>query len=532
MKMTWRRALLLLLCACVLAWCMLQIRAVGSHLQYVFPAPAPAAGEDEGSPTENGWLSAMQESLAETAEDWQGIVSDWTLDALVETCSFSAGTGSALGGLRLFGEGGQRLHPLYLNAGRLFHPEELRWGGDVILLDETLALALFHIADPLDRSVTVNGRDFRVVGIVRHSRRVGERHDWGAYIPLQTARHMDFKLDVMLLEAVPVPGAGASAAFRSIAGEWQSGGTVIDLGRESMGAWLWLRVLLFLAGMALILRLIRRLNRRAVLFTRAWKRRLLLAYAVRLLPWAAWHVLLFAVAYGALAFSAAVIFTMMLQPVYTFPEWIPPVLVEFSDIVSTFWAVWQPAGTLVEYRTAELMRLRFLLLVTDGFSALAGVLLAGWWGGRRALAEATGSALEAMARQGVRFSRLQAADPLPFEEIGYVRDEDGSLVRVISARQALLALTPAPEDGRLVISLRDAQIPANSTAFLLEQKNGVLRAEETGLDWDMSTDIGTLTQLLLSRDSLDRFLETHTGVDLRVRSAFMNALFNGHRRGG
>ena len=82
MKMTWRRALLLLLCACVLAWCMLQIRAVGSHLQYVFPAPAPAAGEDEGSPTENGWLSAMQESLAETAEDWQGIVSDWTLDAL------------------------------------------------------------------------------------------------------------------------------------------------------------------------------------------------------------------------------------------------------------------------------------------------------------------------------------------------------------------------------------------------------------------------------------------------------------------
>ena len=62
----------------------------------------------------------------------------------------------------------------------------------------------------------------------------------------------------------------------------------------------------------------------------------------------------------ACAAALAWLFTRLVEPVYTFPEWVPAVLVEPKDIQTAFWNVWQTSATVVEYRTPELLRLRFL----------------------------------------------------------------------------------------------------------------------------------------------------------------------------
>ena len=81
---------------------------------------------------------------------------------------------------------------------------------------------------------------------------------------------------------------------------------------------------------------------------------------VTLVGFAAGRLLLLALGYVACAAALAWLFTRLVEPVYTFPEWVPAVLVEPKDIQTAFWNVWQTSATVVEYRTPELLRLRFL----------------------------------------------------------------------------------------------------------------------------------------------------------------------------
>lgn len=62
----------------------------------------------------------------------------------------------------------------------------------------------------------------------------------------------------------------------------------------------------------------------------------------------------------------------IIQPVYTFPEWIPTVLVEWKDIAKAFWNVWQDTAVMQELRTREILRLRWLALLVQGCSAGCG----------------------------------------------------------------------------------------------------------------------------------------------------------------
>ena len=80
---TWRQAVLLLLCAAVLGWSVLQISAIPPQLQYLLPAPQSAAvplssDEEEKEPAPpNAWITDWQTRLKDRAADeWTGIISD------------------------------------------------------------------------------------------------------------------------------------------------------------------------------------------------------------------------------------------------------------------------------------------------------------------------------------------------------------------------------------------------------------------------------------------------------------------------
>ena len=384
------------LCACRVRGCAgvvgLQIHAAGNDLQYLVPAPAiergddgqagvPADGEQAAAPGKpNAPTLALWNSLQTTAESWNGMLERYTLSGIAQSVSLSADTEETTQArLNALGPDAFALAPQYLFVGRLFYPEELEKGADGILLDEQLALALFRVAEPVGRTVTVSGVEFTVIGVLRHSKRVGDSTDYAAYVTLAHLWDETIQLDALQVTARPVSGAGARASFLTDMETWQAGGTLIDLRKEAIGALLPLRVLLFVCGAAVFFRLLGVWVRRLQWFVADIKERLRLEYAQKLAPRLLAGALLFTLAGGLLALGAGVLIRYIVAPVYTFPEWVPAVLVDWGDIQTTFWQVWQDQAGLMELRSPELIRIRYFGMLTAWFSAAAAVVLASLW---------------------------------------------------------------------------------------------------------------------------------------------------------
>ena len=160
-KKPWRKLTLLVLLAAALCYCVLAVNGVGNQLQYLIEAPAYEAAQDSGDSDAqktlpNKRLKELSESLDRAMEDVSGNVSSYTLTGIRDQVSLTSDiNGSATGRLELLGTNSFVNRPLYLRNGRLFFPEELKNGDAVMLLDEQMALALFNIGDPVDRTVTM-----------------------------------------------------------------------------------------------------------------------------------------------------------------------------------------------------------------------------------------------------------------------------------------------------------------------------------------------------------------------------------------
>ena len=248
--------------------------------------------------------------------------------------------------------------PVLLN-GRQLYPDECVYGERVAMVDEQLAVALFQYAEPLGEEIEIGGQRYRIVGVIKAGKRVGDQMDYSLYVPLRSLEDTSVALTALVYEARPVQGAGGWSAFQT-ASQKLGEGTTISLVKERMNAAMPLRILFTLLGMAMALWGVRWMNRRSARFAAAYHDRLQTQYAARLVGFAAVRLLLLALGYLACAAALAWLFTQLVAPVYTFPEWVPAVLVEPKDIQTAFWNVWQTSATVVEYRTPELLRLRFL----------------------------------------------------------------------------------------------------------------------------------------------------------------------------
>ena len=549
-KTPWWQAVLLAAFAAALAFGAYSVSQVGNHLQYLIAPPhkLQTSGGEETPVKPNEPVAQWYAALKDVAEEWDSTMEAWTLGGVMENASLSAEGGGTQGRVTVMGENGTTLHPLQLRFGRNFFPEELRDGAHVIILDEQAALALFRISDPIDRKVTVQGVEYRVIGVARHRKQVGDLTDYGAYIPLMSVIDQDITLDALQVEAAPRTGVGASVSFSTVCGTWQQGGTVIDLGKEGMAATLWLRVLLCLAGATALLRLIGWLNGQVRSYAKQYRQQLQVRYALSLMPQLAGMILLFCLGYGGAAALAAVLMNVIIQPVYTFPEWIPAVLVEWEDIAAAFWKVWQTSATLREMRSPEILRLRYFTLLIQGCSAATGVLLALWYARRRTALQGVAESLPEMRRQGVVVSVIRTARPIAFGELGYVpcaesevwqREPDGAvrrrrgrkttpMLRIIHVQRLLEQLPASPKDGSFVLEVTDAQIPANNARWEITCEKGVKTVERAERDWDIQLPVQTLARVVYGSGTFHDFLENNADFDLRMRSPAMDGLFDQH----
>ena len=381
-KRKWPKGLIvcLALACAALLYARISLSAIPDRLQYLWPAPAQTeATQNDVSIKSNADLATPRGLMDAFRIATDGALDGTTLYALRDACTL-APVGddgeNAVCRLEAVQDDYYALHPLALLTGRLPYPDELKTGSRVILLDEGLAVALFRYAEPVGREVTLGEKTYRVVGIVRRAKQVGDHQAYHAWISYRAAETSDIALDALCVESAPVPGSGALAAFTSAVSAFGANGTIISLAKEKMNAALPLRVLLCALGGTVGLLWLQSMNRRTRAAIAIHRARLRDEYFARFWWQSALRALALTLGYAVGAAALAVVFGALIAPVYTFPEWVPAVLVEPKDIATAFWNVWQNSATLLEYRTPELLRVRFYQTVL-GWSAGACAVLGG-----------------------------------------------------------------------------------------------------------------------------------------------------------
>lgn len=342
-----------------------------SHISYVFKAPKAGAEEqksEEGEEGEKQNKKALQKSetqlliegLDKLLEDYSDVISAKSICSYKDGCSVASDRESSENA-RLIGVFGD-IHMLsapVLTSGRLLYREEIDAGVNVAVLDEKTAVKLFRTGEPIDRFITINDTKFRIVGIIKHSRRASDMEELRLTVPLAALDKAGIQSDVYSANFRTVPGKGAYSKLKNVLGNWQEGGTIYNLSKEKHRSLLPVRWGLSAIGvlaLSLLLRLLRIFSKRLILHE---KRKLEYSYFQRLLPiwvikgigmlilWAVWIALVY------------LLLNFTIYPVYIFPEWVPSVLVEWSDINTAFWNNRQDVSKLVEYRIPALIQLRF-----------------------------------------------------------------------------------------------------------------------------------------------------------------------------
>lgn len=351
--MSIKRIAALILCALMLVLCAVPILKTPALYQYVIPAPPP---QEESQPNET---DALLQSLAQLSENWPGILSDYAVTAHASHIMMEGVSGKTATA-RLTGQWGSPNalpYPL-LTAGRRFYDHELENGAAVIILDEQLALALFRVSDPLGRSVQIGEQELTVVGVMRHTRAAGDQEAYGAYVPLRTLSSLSF--ETLTVWAKGVDGAGAFSQFKNDMRIWQEGGSLYDLQQEKaralLPAWLAGCVCLLL----IVISVFRAFGRLVLRLYQDFLNRLSHCFAVQMIPRLISYILL---SLAALLGALAVFYgwtQLALIMVHIFPEWIPAVPVEINDIMTTWWQNAEISGSMIEWRTREIITLRRL----------------------------------------------------------------------------------------------------------------------------------------------------------------------------
>lgn len=268
-----------------------------------------------------------------------------------------AGTG-VQAALTAGGEGFFEVFPEYLKAGRLLSETELRTGAAKAVLDEDLAFALFPTVDPIGRTISADGVDLEVVGVVRHSRRVGETELYGVYAPLLAVQELP--METLSLAVLPLPGSGASIMFETTASDsWRAGGSFYNYAKETLRARLPLLYTAILFGFALLVGLLHRLNGLTISAVGKLRARLEHDYLPKVLPRMIAYALCLLAAYALLVLAAWRLGAWAVEPLYVFPEWVPENLVKWSAIRDVFWNLAVDASRSIDVAPAAVRALQF-----------------------------------------------------------------------------------------------------------------------------------------------------------------------------
>ncbi len=348
-----RGRLLAVLGAAMLAFSLLMLYRTAPLAQYMTAAPVEA-----------GQANA-QSALARILEKWDAQKTELGANAKAGLAAtrYDSGIESSAGQfvnatLTCVSAGWFDAHPKFLKTGRLFGQAEWKDGAKVAVLDEELAFQLFPTVDAVGNQVRIDDAWYEVIGVVRHRRSAGDADECGAYIPIQTAAKAGMQTDYVQIDcALDIPGA--ARATQSVGGAVLGAGTCYDTDKEIMRASMIVRVLIILFSFYILARLLRAWNARTRSLIAGWRAEVLHRYFKKMLP----QVLLYSfgqlLGYAVLIAAAYGILSLTIRPMYVFTEWIPEVIVEWTNISARAHELMAAAAAPVKYQTREYAAIRF-----------------------------------------------------------------------------------------------------------------------------------------------------------------------------
>ena len=361
MKKSKRRLpwMLIILGAAMALWGLGMLLGTGSALQYCVAAPDPGEKGENYAKLNRAAMDIgleLKDALAWTAAGGSAAEVNVAATGAAETAALTA-----------MGEGWLEVYPRALVQGRRIGESELQSGERVAMLDERLAFKCFGETLPEDAVVKLGDVDFRVVGTVRHAssrsggRGVGDAQDYDVYVPLLAVTGANIELDTLTLSALPQgDGAGAAQLFQEAAeGEWQPGGTFINLKKEAMRRTILPRMVLLIAGLYILVGLFKRMTLLAEEWVGRFRQRLKQSYLKALLPRLLGLIAVILLGYAALIGLTWLLMVFSAQPLYVFTEWVPENVVEWSSLTKVFWSLTADAAKLLRIGTRELRVIEF-----------------------------------------------------------------------------------------------------------------------------------------------------------------------------
>ena len=225
-----RRGMLALLLGLALTVCggALLTRS-GGQLEYILPAPAATQ--------EGGELNALYEEAQKQLASIADSVTASAVGARAQGLTLSTETQSAQTTVYAVGSGYFDVAHETLLDGRLISEADVKRAEDAIVIDESTALTFFAGDEPVGKTVTLDGLNYEVAGVIRTSRRLGETDEHVAYIPITAASANALAMQTVELTAKTAVNAALSGHLvlstvhaTSVYGIWQR---MINLGISS-----------------------------------------------------------------------------------------------------------------------------------------------------------------------------------------------------------------------------------------------------------------------------------------------------------
>ena len=343
----------------------------GDTLQYVFPAPVATQDGNELSELyakAQAQLSSMADSL-----------NAYAVAARKQGASLSAGAGkSAQATLYAVGEGYFDVMHETLRAGRFVSGGDVARAENVVVIEEKTALALFPGVDPVGQTIEVEGVTCEVAGVIAGGRKLGESDEVVAYMPITAAGKYALAMQTVACVARSADQTtGAAILMEDTLTSWRAGGSFYSLPKMRLGAFMPLRWILLIAGLAVLLALLRRINALAMGRVVDFSEQLKTRYVRDMLLPIVGSVLLCALLYGAWLAALSALAAYSVEPLYVFTEWVPEVVVELSSLQSRFWALNNANAPAVRCVSREVCVLEFgrALMRWGVMSALLGGVL-------------------------------------------------------------------------------------------------------------------------------------------------------------
>ncbi len=112
--------------------------------------------------------------------------------------------------------GYETVHDIYVERGRFLSNLDVQRGTRVVVIGADVRDTLFPYADPIDKELTIDGRRFRVIGVIeRQGKFLGQSRDNVLFVPLGTIQKTGF-FDFLIANVRPVSAARLEEAVDEI----------------------------------------------------------------------------------------------------------------------------------------------------------------------------------------------------------------------------------------------------------------------------------------------------------------------------